>query len=117
MVWRWRNAALPAGLRVFTTLTLGLSGGYLPMRMRVSWASAVLALASVLAFSPITTRAQVQFQFSAGVDIGAVSDFYNPLAPFGVWVDLPPYGRCWHPNVEHGWLPYAYGHWEWTDLG
>ncbi len=87
------------------------------MKTRVCWAIAVLATASILNFSTVPSKGAVGFEFTAGIDIHGVSDFYDPLAPFGVWVDLPEYGRCWHPYVEHGWMPYSSGHWEWTDCG
>jgi hypothetical protein len=45
-------------------------------------------------------------------------DFYAPLSPYGQWVDVGAYGRCWRPaQVEVGWRPYANGHWELTDNG
>jgi hypothetical protein len=52
------------------------------------------------------------------VEIHAASDFYAPLQPYGQWVDVPGYGRCWTPaNVDSSWRPYADGHWERTDAG
>ena len=55
---------------------------------------------------------------SAGIDIQSPAQFYQPLAPYGAWVDLSPYGRCWHPtDVPPGWRPYEIGNWEWTDAG
>ncbi len=59
-----------------------------------------------------------QIDISAGVEIRSVSDFYDPLAAEGAWVNVQPYGRCWHPaHVEADWRPYCNGHWEWTDVG
>src|ERR1051326_2921207 len=61
---------------------------------------------------------QAAVSFSAGIEINAASDFYDPLTPYGEWVDVGSYGRCWHPvDVEPGWRPYCEGHWEWTDCG
>src|SRR5438105_777374 len=63
-------------------------------------------------------RAEAQPYFTGGIEIRAAGDFYNPLAPYGAWMSLAPYGRCWHPvDVESGWRPYENGHWEWTDVG
>ena len=46
------------------------------------------------------------------------SDFYQPLSPYGEWVVVGSYGRCWRPaRVDTGWRPYANGHWEMTDAG
>src|SRR5437867_1112538 len=64
----------------------------------------------------LSARAGVTF--SAGIDIHVTADFYQPLASHGAWVDVSPYGRCWHPSqVEVSWRPYSIGHWEWTDCG
>jgi hypothetical protein len=52
-----------------------------------------------------------------------VSDasFYDALAPYGTWVDVDGYGRCWQPTVvvvNAGWQPYFdCGHWVYTDCG
>src|SRR4051794_25475780 len=46
-----------------------------------------------------------------------VTTFRDDLAPHGVWVDIDGYGRCWRPNVRHGWRPYTAGRWEWTNAG
>ena len=50
-----------------------------------------------------------------------ISTFYGELAPYGAWVDLPGYGRCWRPTVavwNSAWRPYAdCGRWLWSDCG
>jgi hypothetical protein len=50
-----------------------------------------------------------------------VNYFYDSLAPYGVWIDIPGYGRCWRPTVVAsypGWRPYLQGgRWLWTDCG
>jgi hypothetical protein len=52
------------------------------------------------------------------VEIHVESDFYEPLTPFGEWVVIGDYGRCWRPaRVEVGWRPYCNGNWERTDAG
>jgi hypothetical protein len=54
----------------------------------------------------------------AVVVIQREDDFYQPLTPYGQWVDVDSYGRCWRPGqVEAGWRPYSNGHWELTDDG
>src|SRR5207302_3435873 len=49
------------------------------------------------------------------------SDFSDALAPYGNWVDVAGYGRCWQPAVgavNPGWRPYCdRGHWAYTDSG
>lgn len=53
-----------------------------------------------------------------GISVGAVGDFYQPLSPYGTWVDFQSYGRCWHPTqVAADWQPYTDGSWEYTDAG
>jgi hypothetical protein len=48
-------------------------------------------------------------------------DFDDTLAPYGSWVVVEGYGRCWRPTVtfyDTGWQPYCdHGHWVYTDSG
>jgi hypothetical protein len=50
-----------------------------------------------------------------------VNYFYDTLAPYGSWVDVDGYGRCWRPSVvayNPGWQPYGdHGRWVYTDCG
>ncbi len=50
-----------------------------------------------------------------------VNYFYDTLGPYGSWVDVEGYGRCWRPTVmviNAGWQPYCdHGHWVYTDDG
>jgi hypothetical protein len=50
-----------------------------------------------------------------------VNNFYSTLAPYGSWVDVSGYGRCWRPSVisyNSAWQPYCdHGHWIYTDCG
>ena len=50
-----------------------------------------------------------------------VDYFHDTLAPYGTWVDVEGYGRCWQPTVvvgNAGWQPYGdRGHWVYTDEG
>ena len=47
--------------------------------------------------------------------------FYDALTPYGAWVDIEGYGRCWQPSVEiinPAWQPYCdRGHWVYSDCG
>ena len=49
------------------------------------------------------------------------SSFYDSLSPYGSWVDVGGYGRCWQPTVtviNSGWRPYFdCGRWVYTDCG
>jgi len=50
-----------------------------------------------------------------------INDFNDNLSPYGSWVYVTGYGRCWRPSVavyNAGWQPYCYGgHWVYTDCG
>jgi hypothetical protein len=50
-----------------------------------------------------------------------VNYFYDNLTPYGTWVDVDGYGRCWRPSVvvyNPGWQPYGdHGHWVYTNCG
>jgi hypothetical protein len=50
-----------------------------------------------------------------------VNYFNTSLAPYGTWVELPGYGRCWRPTVAYydsSWQPYCdRGQWVYTDCG
>lgn len=50
-----------------------------------------------------------------------VDYFYTSLAPYGTWVVVNGYGRCWRPTVcvyNSNWQPYCdNGHWVYTDCG
>ncbi|HEX4120696.1 MAG TPA: DUF6600 domain-containing protein [Verrucomicrobiae bacterium] len=47
--------------------------------------------------------------------------FQAQLSPYGTWTDIPGYGTCWIPSVQHtvpDWRPYLNdGHWEYTEQG
>ncbi len=49
------------------------------------------------------------------------STFYDSLAPYGTWVYVSGYGRCWRPTVvavNPTWQPYYdCGHWVYSDCG
>lgn len=68
--------------------------------------------------TPNIVRAQVGISANIDIQINSPSDFYQPLEPYGAWVDVGSYGRCWHPReIGADWQPYTIGHWEWTDAG
>ncbi len=76
-------------------------------------------LVSLLSMSiPAVHDAAAYHDYSAQFDVRATSDFYEPLAPFGRWVEIQPYGWCWYPAyVARDWRPYTSGYWLWTDGG
>jgi len=50
-----------------------------------------------------------------------VNYFNDTLTPYGSWVEVEGYGRCWRPTVviyDSTWRPYCdRGHWVYTDCG
>jgi hypothetical protein len=50
-----------------------------------------------------------------------VDYFNNTLSPYGSWIDVAGYGRCWRPTVvvyDSSWQPYCdRGHWVYSDCG
>jgi len=50
-----------------------------------------------------------------------VDYFQTTLAPYGSWVDIDGYGRCWRPTLvvySPNWQPYCdRGHWVYSDAG
>ena len=87
------------------------------MSTRIKLAALAMALAGALMAIPTPSRA-VAVAFNAGLEINSPADFYSPLQPYGAWMTVPTYGRCWHPvDVQPDWRPYGTGYWEWTDCG
>jgi hypothetical protein len=76
----------------------------------------MMGLAGFLGLGAFSAFADLEV--SATVQIHAKTDFYEPLAAHGAWVEVGHYGRCWHPSgVAAEWRPYGYGQWVWTDAG
>ncbi len=50
-----------------------------------------------------------------------VTYFNDTLSPYGSWLEVDGYGRCWRPtvvNYDSTWRPYCdRGHWVYTDCG
>ncbi len=47
-----------------------------------------------------------------------VAGFYQELSPYGQWVVVGSYGRCWRPmGVDPAWRPYTVGRWAYADCG
>lgn len=49
------------------------------------------------------------------------TDFYDELSPYGSWIEVEGYGRCWQPTVvvaDRNWTPYCdRGRWVYSDCG
>jgi hypothetical protein len=47
-----------------------------------------------------------------------VTVYETDLSPYGSWVDVQGYGRCWSPSGRPSdWQPYTVGHWVYSDYG
>jgi hypothetical protein len=78
------------------------------MRKTIALA-ALLAGVLMTALPAAPARADVAVSFSF---------FHDTLSPYGRWVTVGSYGRCWYPaGVPAGWQPYTVGHWVYTDYG
>ena len=57
--------------------------------------------------------------FDAAETEDADGDFFTEnLDPYGSWVEVAGYGRCWRPlGLSEGWRPYSEGYWAYTDAG
>jgi hypothetical protein len=76
----------------------------------------IKVIAVVLLVSACSSRSMTQ-QYEPH---GAVSIqfFYDHLSPYGAWVNYPPYGYAWIPDVGFGFSPYVTaGHWVFTRYG
>src|ERR1041385_5843315 len=69
---------------------------------------------------PGAYQTRSDWDVSASFEVQGEADFYEPLAPYGAWVEIESYGRCWRPASTHvslGWNPFSNGHWVWTHCG
>ncbi|MDB6066558.1 MAG: hypothetical protein JWR26_2766 [Pedosphaera sp.] len=76
---------------------------------------------------PITAEDNGQspdYSEAAPVDNSGTDDsgyFYDSMAPYGSWINVNGYGRCWQPTVfvgNHDWRPYCdRGRWLYSDCG
>jgi len=71
--------------------------------------------------APVTTSAPANNSGSTPPPEMTVDEFNNTLSPYGQWVEVEGYGRCWRPtvvNYDPTWQPYCdRGHWVYTDCG
>ena len=75
------------------------------------------------ALEPVATPVQVVVQPVVYTQPVVISQpvFYNELSPYGTWIEIGGYGRCWQPTVavvDLSWRPYYHrGRWLDTDCG
>ena len=78
------------------------------MKRTLALAAILASLLSVALPAP-AAKADVSVSFSF---------FHDNLSPYGRWVNVGSYGRCWYPvGVPVGWQPYTVGHWGYGDYG
>ena len=86
------------------------------MKAKNELAASIFGLVFLLiTMSPSTAKAQ----YGDYDDNVSLETFYEELAPYGVWIDDPQYGRVWRPDVDQEeFRPYyTRGHWEMTKYG
>ena len=83
-------------------------------------ASAVPAPAPVPMPAPVNDATMAPDTAPPPADV-TINYFDDTLTPYGSWVDVDGYGRCWRPTVviyDPAWRPYCdRGHWVYTDYG
>jgi hypothetical protein len=95
----------------------------------------LLRLIAILAVATCIRAAFAQVDVGVGVRVGnaraevhiddedegpeiTVESFYEPLEPYGRWIETIRYGWVWHPHeMPDDWRPYSYGHWQCTEMG
>lgn len=84
-------------------------------------APAPVAVAAPAAPAPATVIVEQQPTVVVQPAPVTVNYFYETLTPYGSWVEVEGYGRCWQPTVviyQNDWRPYSdRGRWVYTDLG
>lgn len=71
----------------------------------------------LLMIGGLAVTAEAKKPISFAIRSGNVGFFYSSLAPYGEWIQING-GYVWRPlHVSHGWRPYMYGRWAWTDYG
>ena len=71
--------------------------------------------------APASTPVVVETVATTPPPAVTVNYFYDTLSPYGTWVEVAGYGRCWRPTTvvyDVNWRPYCdRGHLVWTDCG
>ena len=79
------------------------------------------APAQVVSVPETTSADTTDVEPSPETEPVTVNYFYDTLSPYGNWVVVNGYGRCWRPTVvvyNSSWQPYCdHGHWVYTDCG
>lgn len=89
-------------------------------RIRIVYATALMLGAICFAEAPASAQPRRGDRHRPGPSARYmdVEVFYESLAPYGEWVQMPPYGWVWIPyDVSYDWRPYTNGYWIWTDAG
>ena len=86
-----------------------------------AYATAPQAVAPAPTPAPATVIVEQQPAVIAAPAPVTVNYLYETLSPYGTWVEMDGYGRCWQPTViayQTDWQPYSdRGRWIFTDSG
>lgn len=97
-------------------LLVGCQDDYQPREQPVGYYYPAPAPAPMMAPAPMPEPLPVIVQEPPAEPI--VRGFYDELSPYGQWVAVGGYGRCWQPaGVGPTWRPYTVGHWVYADCG
>jgi hypothetical protein len=116
MVKPYRRAVIVAGSVILSTLAMALGG----CTVEVAPAHERVYAPPPPAYEPPPPVAEAPPPPPAyeppPADVEAT--YQTDLSPYGGWVTVGTYGRCWRPRgVAVGWQPYTVGHWVDTDQG
>jgi len=87
------------------------------------WAGSAqaVAVAELEAAAPTYESAPEEVPVDTGPPVVSEDYFYDTLSPYGTWVEIGGYGRCWRPAIVSTlptWRPYCdRGRWIYTDAG
>ncbi len=100
---------------------LGISQGVIMSLIEHSQSAEVATTAEVIGPQSPPAPQPAQTNVAEAPLSEDVAPFYDTLAPYGGWYDVPGYGWCWQPSVvvvNPGWRPYCdNGYWLWSDYG
>lgn len=121
--FRWARLVAPAALLVAATLpssALADTQGKLPQGYTTDTLPQLPPKSDAPAAQPVNDVA-VEGDVYVDTDPSALSDFREPLSPYGTWIEDGTYGTVWVPSrvvVGADFAPYqTAGHWETTADG
>jgi hypothetical protein len=84
-------------------------------------AAAAPAIAAAPSYATAPAAAETEAMSAPLATEATENTFEEALSPYGTWIDVEGYGRCWQPTmvvVNRNWRPYCDGgRWVYTDSG